>query len=187
MRKFTRLISPAHCFSSLPRLISHTPSYCDESLFGSQPEGAGWEAKWMARGDAAKLHALFWTPPATPRGSHSPRPRETPVRAIHPADLSKTEHRVVASSRRLSVDGLDTPRPLRRECSHSLTHLDVPSTGHPPTSSPCTNGPRDPRPAPSGVTFRSPLVTPRARSVSVSVPTTPRQGRATQKTKPPWK
>ena len=90
----------------------------------------------MARGDAAKLHALFWTPPATPRGSHSPRPRETPVRAIHPADLSKTEHRVVASSRSLSVDGLDTPRPLRRKRSHSLTHLNVPSTGHPPASSP---------------------------------------------------
>ncbi|XP_061240942.1 RBPJ-interacting and tubulin-associated protein 1 isoform X2 [Bos javanicus] len=169
------------------RLISHTPSYCDESLFGSRQEGAGWEAKWMARGDAAKLHALFWTPPATPRGSHSPRPRETPVRAVHPADLSKTEHRVVASSRRLSVDGLDTPRPLRRERSHSLTHLNVPSTGHTPASSPCTSGPRDPRPAPSGVTFRSPLVTPRAGSVSVSVPTTPRQGGATQKTKPPWK
>uniref|UniRef100_A0AAA9SIT9 RBPJ-interacting and tubulin-associated protein 1 n=1 Tax=Bos taurus TaxID=9913 RepID=A0AAA9SIT9_BOVIN len=65
------------------RLISHTPSYCDESLFGSRQEGAGWEAKWMARGDAAKLHALFWTPPATPRGSHSPRPRETPVRCAH--------------------------------------------------------------------------------------------------------
>ena len=71
----------------------------------------------------------------------------------------------MASSRSLSVDGLDTPRPLRRERSHSLTHLNVPSTGHPPASSPCTNGPRDPRPAPSGVTFQSPLVTPRARSV----------------------
>lgn len=141
----------------------------------------------MAKGDAAKLHALFWTPPATPRGSHSPRPRETPVRAIHPATPSKTERRVVADSRRLSVDGLDSPRPPRRERSYSLTHLNVPSTSHPPTSTPCTNGPRDPRPSPSGVTFQSPLVTPRAHSVSVSVPVTPRRGGAIQKPKPPWK
>ncbi|KAB0401853.1 hypothetical protein E2I00_010834, partial [Balaenoptera physalus] len=111
------------------RLIGHTPSYCDESLFGSRPEGAGWEAPWMAKGDAAKLHALFWTPPATPRDSHSPRPRETPVRAIHPAGPSNTERRVVADARRLSVDGLDSPRPPRRERSYSLTHLNVPSTG----------------------------------------------------------
>ncbi|XP_057601796.1 RBPJ-interacting and tubulin-associated protein 1 [Hippopotamus amphibius kiboko] len=169
------------------RLIGHTPSYCDESLFGSRPEGASWEAPWMAKGDAARLHALFWTPPATPRGNHSPRPRETPLRAVHPAGPLKTERRAVADSRRLSVGGLDSPRPPRRERSHSLTRLNVPSTGHPPTSAPCTNGPRDPRPSPSGVTFRSPLVTPRAHSVSVSVPVTPRRGGATQKPKPPWK
>ncbi|XP_006204838.2 RBPJ-interacting and tubulin-associated protein 1 [Vicugna pacos] len=169
------------------RLIRHTPSYCDESLFGSRPEGTSWEAPWMAKGDAAKLHALFWTPPATPRGSHSPRPRETPVRAIHPTGPAKTEPRMAADSRRLSVDGLESPRPLGRERSHSLTHLNVPSAGRPPTGTPHTNGPRDPRPSPSGVTFRSPLVTPRAHSVSVSVPVTPRRGGATQKPKPPWK
>ncbi|XP_058387463.1 RBPJ-interacting and tubulin-associated protein 1 isoform X2 [Diceros bicornis minor] len=169
------------------RLIGHTPSYCDESLFGSRPKGASWEAPWMAKGDAAKLHALFWTPPATPRGSHSPRPRETPVRAIHPAGPSETGPRVAADSRKLSRDGLDPPHPLRRERSHSLTHLKVPSTGRPPTSAPRANGPRNPRPSPSGVTFQSPLVTPRAQSVSVSVPATPRQGGATQKPKPPWK
>lgn len=180
--------SPAHCVSfPFARLISHTPSYCDESLFGSRSKGTSWEAPWMAKGDAAKLHTLFWTPPATPRGSHSPRPRETPLRAVHPADASETEPRVAAGSRKLSVDGLDAPRPLRRERSHSLTHLNAPSTGRPHTSDPHTNGPGNPRPSPSGVTFRSPLVTPRARSVSVSVPTTPRGGGATQKPKPPWK
>lgn len=172
----------AHCVS-LPfaRLISHTPSYCDESLFGSRPQGAaGLEAPWMAKGDAAKLHSLCWTPPATPRG-HSPHPRETPVRAIHPAGPSKAEPRAGADSRRLSRGALDSPHPARRERSHSLTRLAVPTTG------PHTNGPRDPRPSPLGVTFRSPLVTPRARSGSVSVPATPRRGGATQKPKPPWK
>ncbi|XP_030878103.1 RBPJ-interacting and tubulin-associated protein 1 [Leptonychotes weddellii] len=181
-------IPPAHCIS-LPfsRLISHTPSYCDESLFGSRPEGTSWEGPWMAKGDAAKLHALFWTPPATPRGSHSPRPRETPLRAIHPAGPSKTEPEVVADSRKLSIDGLDSPHPQRRERSHSLTCLNVPSTGRPPASAPHTNGPRDPRPSLSGVTFQSPLVTPRACSVRISLPATPQQGGATQKPKPPWK
>ncbi|XP_045390733.1 RBPJ-interacting and tubulin-associated protein 1 [Lemur catta] len=169
------------------RLISHTPSYCDESLFGSRPEGANRESPWMAKGDAAKLRALFWTPPATPRGSHSPHSRETPLRAVHPAGPSKAEPRVAADSRKLSVGGLDSPRPLRRGRSHSLTHLNVPSTAHPATSAPHANGPQGPRPSTSGVTFRSPLVTPRAHSVSVLVPATPRRGGATQKPKPPWK
>ncbi|XP_043413600.1 RBPJ-interacting and tubulin-associated protein 1 [Prionailurus bengalensis] len=169
------------------RLISHTPSYCDESLFGSRPEGTSWEGPWMAKGDAAKLHALFWTPPATPRGSQSPRPRDTPLRAVHPAGPSKPEPKVAADTRKLSVDGLDAPRPPRRERSHSLTHLTVPGTGRPHTSASHANGPRDPRPSPSGVTFQSPLVTPRARSVRVSVPAAPQRGGATQKPKPPWK
>ncbi|XP_037672544.1 LOW QUALITY PROTEIN: RBPJ-interacting and tubulin-associated protein 1 [Choloepus didactylus] len=169
------------------RLISHTQSYCDESLFGSRPESASWEAPWMARGDAAKLRALFWTPPATPRGSNLPRPRETPLRAIHPAGASKTEPGVAADSGKTPVDGLPSPRPLRRGRSRSLTHLSVPSPDHPPSSAPHTNGPQDPRSPRSGVTFRNPLVTPRARSASVSVPATPRRGGTSQKQKPPWK
>ncbi|XP_062942480.1 RBPJ-interacting and tubulin-associated protein 1 [Cynocephalus volans] len=168
------------------RLISHTPSFCDESLFGSRPEGTSWEAPGMAKGDAAKLRALFWTPPATPRGSHSPCPRETPLRAIHPAGPLKTEPRIATDARKLSVGGLDPPCPLRRR-SHSLTHLNVPSSGQPATIVPHTNGPQDPKTFASGVTFQSPLLTPRAHSVSVSVPTTPRRGGTTQKPKPPWK
>ncbi|XP_014714118.1 RBPJ-interacting and tubulin-associated protein 1 [Equus asinus] len=169
------------------RLIGHTPSYCDESLFGSRPESTSREAPWTAKGHAAKVHALFWTPPATPRGSHSPRPRETPLRAVPPAGPSKAGPRVAADSQKLSLDGLDPPRPLRRELAHSLTHLNVPSTGRPSAGAPHANGPRDPRPSPSGVTFRSPLVTPRAHSVSVSVPAAPRRGGVAQKPKPPWK
>uniref|UniRef100_A0A8C0WC59 RBPJ-interacting and tubulin-associated protein 1 n=1 Tax=Castor canadensis TaxID=51338 RepID=A0A8C0WC59_CASCN len=168
------------------RLIRHTPSYCDESLFGSRPEGAGWDTSRMARGDAAKLRALFWTPPATPRDDRSPRPRETPLRAIHPVGPSKTEPRVAADSK-LSLDGLDATHPLGRGRSHSLTHLNVPSTGHSATSALHTSGPRNSRPSTSGVTFRSSLVTPRARSVSISVPATPTQRGATPKPKPPWK
>ncbi|KAG8504658.1 RBPJ-interacting and tubulin-associated protein 1, partial [Galemys pyrenaicus] len=168
-------------------LISHTPSYCDELLFGSRPKGTSWEAPWMAKGDAAKLHTLFWTPPATPRGSHSPRPRETPVRAIHPTGPSKTGPRVAADSRQLSVGELNASRPLRRGRSHSLTHLNGPSPGHPAPSAPHESGSRDARPSPSGVTFRNALVTPRLHPVSVSVSATPRRSGAAQKPRPPWK
>ncbi|XP_047416549.1 RBPJ-interacting and tubulin-associated protein 1 [Sciurus carolinensis] len=165
------------------RLVSRSPSYCDESLFGSRPQGTSWEAAGMAKGDAAKLRALFWTPPATPRGDPSPRPRETPLRAIHPAGPTKSGSQAAADACELPAGGAGTPAPPRRGRSQSLTHLNTPSTGCPAR----TNGPPAPRPSTSGVTFRSPLVTPRARSVSASVPTTPRQSGATQKPKPPWK
>lgn len=164
------------------RLIRRSPSYCDESLFGSRPEGASQEASGMAKGDAAKLRALFWTPPATPRGGHSPRPRETPLQAVHPAGPSKTGPRVAAEAPDLSAGGGGVPRPPRRGRSQSLTHLNTPSTG--PAHG---DEPQAPRPSTSGVTFRSPLVTPRACAVSASVLAAPRHGRATQKPKPPWK
>ncbi|KAB0363591.1 hypothetical protein FD754_007747 [Muntiacus muntjak] len=118
--------------------------------------------------DAAKLHALFRITPAIARGSHSPHPRETPARAVHPAGPQRQSA------------GWAIP-------TRSPTYC--PWYRSPPASTPCTDGPRDPRPAPSGVTFWSPLVTASAPSVSVSVPAMPPtpQGGATQKAKPPWK
>lgn len=172
-----RVITANHRALPFSRLIGHTPSYCDESLFGTSKEGSR-----TAMGDAAKLRTLFWTPPATPRGSHSPHPRETPLRAIHPAGPSRTEPRVAADSQ----DGLGVPGSLGQRRSHSLTHLTVPSMGHPACSAPQTNRPWSPRPYTSG-TVQSPLVTPKACSGSVSGPATPRRGACPPKPKPPWK
>ena len=171
------------------RLIRQTPSYCDESLLGSWPESTGWEAKWRVRGNAAKLHALFWTTPVIPRGSHSPHPKETPVRAVHPAGPSKTECRVVASSWRLSVNGLDTLRPLRQEHSRSLTHLHVPGTGHHPPVSPAQMGLEIPGLPLQGSPSRDPWWLPGLlQSVfQCQLCPPPPQGRATQKAKRPWK
>lgn len=169
------------------RLIGHTPSYCDESLFGSRPQGTNKEGSRTAMGDAAKLRTLFWTPPATPRGGHSPRPRETPLRAIHPDGPSRTASSVVTGSQKTSQEGLDAPRSLGRRRSHSLTHLSVPSMGHPASSVPQTNGPWSPRPSTSGMTVQSPLVTPKARSGSISGPAAPQRGAGSPKPKPPWK
>lgn len=169
------------------RLISHTPSYCDESLFGFQSQGTSGAVSRTAVGDAAKLHALFWTPPATPRGGHSPQPKETPLRAVHPAGPSRTEPRLATGSRNLAQDGLSAPCPLGQRCSHSLTHLSVPRRGHPATNAPHINKPADPRPSTAGVTVRNPLVTPRARSGSVSGPADPQRGTGLPKPKPPWR
>lgn len=160
------------------RLINHTPSYCDESLFGSRPAVTSCKTPWMAKGDAVKLHALIWTPPATPQGSRPTHPRENPQPAVHPITPSPAEPRVASAPR------LDSPCPPGRARSHSLTHLNGP--GQRPWAPPA-NGPRGPKPSPSPVTFRTPLVTPRARSASVSVPATPHRGGTTQNAKPPWK
>ncbi|XP_055963224.1 RBPJ-interacting and tubulin-associated protein 1 [Sorex fumeus] len=169
------------------RLIGHTPSYCDESLFGSRPGDTRCNTPWLAKGDTAKLHALCWTPPATPpRGGHPPRPRGTPLRAVHPPTTTKTEPRASTDSPGVPAPRLGSPQPPRRGRSHSLTHLNVPSSGQTPWASP-QNGPAGPRPFPRGVTIQSALVTPRARSASVSVPTAPRRGGTTQNQKPPWK
>ncbi|XP_038956077.1 RBPJ-interacting and tubulin-associated protein 1-like [Rattus norvegicus] len=150
------------------RLIGHTPSYCDEPLFGSQPQGTSKERSQTAMEDAAKLQTLFWTPPSTPRGSYSPRPRVTPLRAIHPAGPSRTEPRVAKDSQRMFRDGLDVPRSLGQRRSHSLTHLTIPSTG--------------PWSYTSGATVQSPLITCNVCSGSVSVPAI-----LPRKPKAPWK
>ncbi|NWX41281.1 RITA1 protein, partial [Steatornis caripensis] len=68
------------------RSRSHAPSFCDESLFASKPEGPAWAAPRMRKEDVAKLHALLWSPPPAPRSQPglSPRSRGTPLRAVHP-------------------------------------------------------------------------------------------------------
>ncbi|CAH6778843.1 Rita1 [Phodopus roborovskii] len=169
------------------RLIGHTPSYCDESLFGSRTQDPSKEGSRTAMGDAAKLRTLFWTPPPTPRDGHSPRSRETPLRAIHPDGPSRTEPSMTSGSQKTSQEGLNAPHSLGRRRSHSLTHLSVPSMGHPAASVPQTNGPWSPRSSTSRMTVQSPLVTPKARSGSVSGSAAPQRGAAPPKPKPPWK
>lgn len=79
----------------------------------------------MVKADAAKLHALFWTTPAIPRGSHSPH-----LSASCSPSWSLKD-RVQGGGQLLeAMNGLDTLRPLRQEHSHSLTHFNVPGTGH---------------------------------------------------------
>ncbi|XP_038619432.1 RBPJ-interacting and tubulin-associated protein 1 [Tachyglossus aculeatus] len=160
------------------RLIAHTPSYCDETLFGRRPEGPGWEAPWMTKGEAAKLRPLLWTPPSAPQGSPAPHPKETPVRAVHPVETPGAGRAGKAKSGERPGGGPACPSPSRRGLAHSPTRLNTPA--HPPSP----RGQQDPHARPAAVTFRSPLVTPRLRSVCNSEFTTSRHP---PNPKPPWK
>ncbi|KAM6318258.1 RBPJ-interacting and tubulin-associated protein 1, partial [Podargus strigoides] len=68
--------------SSKWRLRGHTPSFCDESLFGAEPRGAARAAPRLRKEDVAKLHPLLWSPPPAPRNQPGLSP--APLRAVRP-------------------------------------------------------------------------------------------------------
>ncbi|XP_043924373.1 RBPJ-interacting and tubulin-associated protein 1 [Protopterus annectens] len=72
------------------RLKSHSPSYCDESLFGPKPEDPGWEPPWVRKEDTISIRPLLWSPPASNKISSRPsstRDRGVPMKAFHPDTL----------------------------------------------------------------------------------------------------
>ncbi|NXD62835.1 RITA1 protein, partial [Eolophus roseicapillus] len=166
------------------RLRGHTPSFCDESLFG--PARA---APRMSKEDVAKLQALLWSPPPAPRAQPglSRCCRDTPVRAAHPPAAAGSE-----------VSHQDTSRVWKRPesepCSkgrarpQSLGWLSTPSDGpcralDNPKPERCKNG--GPLTAPA-----APLGPPvLGRSQRVSGPPLARNSKAagTCKPRPPWK
>eukprot|EP00062_Callorhinchus_milii_P016767 gi/632968407/ref/XP_007900509.1/ PREDICTED: RBPJ-interacting and tubulin-associated protein 1 [Callorhinchus milii] len=74
------------------RLKSHTPSYCDESLFGSKQDSPVWEAPWTAKENKVKIRPLLWSPitlkinsSAFHAGStKNASPQAHPVKALSP-------------------------------------------------------------------------------------------------------
>ncbi|NXY91666.1 RITA1 protein, partial [Alcedo cyanopectus] len=122
------------------RLRAHTPSFCDESLFGTKRQGPAWASPWMRNKDVAKLHSLLWSPPPAPRNqpSPSPRSRETPLRGVHPparALLAAPSSTVGPKDetnnwKRPESDSLSKGwgAPGRGR-SHSLSRLNTPSDG----------------------------------------------------------
>ncbi|XP_062446462.1 RBPJ-interacting and tubulin-associated protein 1 [Rhea pennata] len=178
------------------RLTSHTPSYCDESLFGTKPEDPAWAASWMKKEDVAKLRPLLWSPSSASRNqsSLSPRSKETPLRAVHPqapaspvlADLGADRKGKSYIWKRpesdLDSEGRGAPS---RGRSQSLTRLNAsPDSFRLASSNPKTEKHKH-QSAP--VTPRSPLM--RVRSKSVSAPSFARNSKAAVvcKPKPPWK
>ncbi|XP_028680060.1 RBPJ-interacting and tubulin-associated protein 1-like [Erpetoichthys calabaricus] len=55
--------SPNYRKKNKYRLKSHSPSYCDESLFGPLLEPPSWEAPWSKKEDTFKVRPLLWYPP----------------------------------------------------------------------------------------------------------------------------
>ncbi|XP_075625955.1 RBPJ-interacting and tubulin-associated protein 1 [Balearica regulorum gibbericeps] len=181
------------------RLRSHTPSFCDESLFGAKPEGPAWAAPWMRKEDIAKLHPLLWSPPPAPRNQPgvSPRSRETPLRAVHPRAPASPATAGIEAGRKgkscvwkrpesdLGSEGQGAPS---RRRSQSLSRLNTPSdrlclASDNPRTERCKN--QSPPTAPA--TPRGPLM--RSRSKSVSGPSLAGSSTAAGgcKPRPPWK
>uniref|UniRef100_A0A8C3KSK7 RBPJ-interacting and tubulin-associated protein 1 n=1 Tax=Calidris pygmaea TaxID=425635 RepID=A0A8C3KSK7_9CHAR len=184
---------------SKSRSGSHTPSFCDESLFGAKPRGPAWAAPGMRREDVAKLHALLWSPPPAPRTppGPSPRPRGTPLRALRsPAPTSPA-----AAAFEGGRKGQSCPwkRPQSGSCSEdrggpsrgrsqSLSRLNPPSNGlRLPLETPKTERWKHQSPLTAPATPRGPLM--RGRSKSVSGPPVARSPTAAGgcKPRPPWK
>ncbi|XP_065707984.1 RBPJ-interacting and tubulin-associated protein 1 [Patagioenas fasciata] len=181
------------------RLRSHTPSFCDESLFGAKPEGPAWAAPWMRKEDVAKLHVLLWSPPPASRHqpSPSPRARETPVRAVHPCTAASPAPAACDAGRKdnsclwerpKSGSGSENRGAPRRGRSQSLSRLNSPSDGLCPASdNPKTGRYKNQSPLTAPATPRAPLM--RRRSKSVCGPPLARSSTAAGgcKPRPPWK
>ncbi|NXD11173.1 RITA1 protein, partial [Nothocercus nigrocapillus] len=180
------------------RLRSHTPSYCDESLFGTKREDPAWAASWMKREDVAKLRPLLWSPSSAPRhqpdlSSHS---KETPLRAVHPrapaspvlGDLGTERRGKSYIWRRPESDsgseGRDAPS---RGRSQSLTRLNAPESLRLASGNAKTEKHKNQCPATAPATPRGPLM--RVRSSSMSAPSFARNSKAAGvcKPRPPWK
>ncbi|NXP52848.1 RITA1 protein, partial [Heliornis fulica] len=182
------------------RLRSHTPSFCDESLFGAKPQGPAWAAPRMRKEDVAKLHLLLWSPPPAPRSQPDlpPRSRETPLRAVHPrAPVSQAaaagfgggcKGKSCVWGRPESGLGSDSWGACSRGRSQSLSQLNIPSDGLCLAS----DGPKAER-----CNTQSPLTAPatpqssllRGRSKSMSGPSLTKSSTAAvgRKPRPPWK
>ncbi|XP_006005490.1 RBPJ-interacting and tubulin-associated protein 1 [Latimeria chalumnae] len=123
------------------RLKSHTPSYCDEMLFGSRQEDLGWEAPWTKKKEKVQLRPLLWTPPVSHKvhgqaTSHSSPPKGTPMKAVHPdtagppSDSFSPDYKEKTDFWKRPRSDLDPSRKsLSRERSHSLTRLSGGSGG----------------------------------------------------------
>ncbi|XP_055557607.1 RBPJ-interacting and tubulin-associated protein 1 [Falco cherrug] len=171
---------------------SHTPSFCDESLFGAR-------APRMREADVAKLHPLLWSPPPAPQDQPglAARSRGTPLRAAHPPAPASPPTAGFETSPTGKSCGWK--RPESNSCStgrgapgrgraQSLCWLSTPSDGlHLASDNLKTEKCRKRSPATAPVTPPGPLM--RGRSKSVSGPSLASSSKAAGgcKPRPPWK
>ncbi|NXL31111.1 RITA1 protein, partial [Glaucidium brasilianum] len=181
------------------RVRSHTPSFCDESLFGAKPAGPAWAAPWMKKEDVAKLHPLLWSPPPASRNqpSPSPRPRETPLRAVHPRAPAPSA--AAGSGPGRGGESCGWKRPDGDSCSEgraapcrgrsqSLSRLNIPSDGRRlPSDNLKTERCKTQSPPTAPATPRAPLMRGRSKSVSGPAPARSSASGGVCKPRPPWK
>ncbi|XP_074776830.1 RBPJ-interacting and tubulin-associated protein 1 [Athene noctua] len=181
------------------RLRSHTPSFCDESLFGAKPAGPAWAAPWMKKEDVAKLHPLLWSPPPAPRiqPSPSPRPRGTPLRAVHPRAAAPPA--AAGSETGGEGESCGWKRPDSHSCSEgraapcrgrsqSLSRLNTPSDGHRlPSDNLKTERCKNQSPPTVPATPRRTLMRGRSKSVSGLPLARSSTSVGACKPRPPWK
>ncbi|XP_007442075.1 RBPJ-interacting and tubulin-associated protein 1 [Python bivittatus] len=160
------------------RLKSHTPSYCDETLFGSKSGGQEWAASWAAREDVAKLRPLLWTPPSAPRDPPAlfHHPKEIPF--SQGKDRLEANHGVGTSLGKQPENYSDTvTHGMGRPRSQSLTRLGHTSDRFHPARS---IKQQDQRTLSGSL---SALPTPRSKGL----PVLSARPKSSRKEKPPWK
>ncbi|NXF88322.1 RITA1 protein, partial [Eubucco bourcierii] len=174
------------------RLRSHTPSFCDESLFGAKRAGPARAAPWLSKEDVAKLHPLLWSPPPAPRPRPAPRCRDAPLRAVHPpapvapapagSPASREDSSCLWKRPDSCSGGRDAPG---RGRSQSLSRLNAPSGGLCLTSDcPKTEMCKTQRPLTAPATPQGALIRGRSRSTSRPLGGS---NSAVSKPRPPWK
>ncbi|XP_042297449.1 RBPJ-interacting and tubulin-associated protein 1 [Sceloporus undulatus] len=178
------------------RLKNHTPSYCDETLFGPKPGEQRWAAPWMTRSDVAKLRPLLLTPPSALGDCLvlSSHPKEIPLKAIHQEKASSQgKERFHAQHRR--EDSCWKPRgscsdmiaqdALGRGRSHSLTRLCSTSDRFQTLVNKPRRGTQQDSPLP--VTATGSLGRPSPQGLSGTLSTRAMRSTNSCKPKPPWK
>uniref|UniRef100_A0A8C5LS13 RBPJ-interacting and tubulin-associated protein 1 n=1 Tax=Leptobrachium leishanense TaxID=445787 RepID=A0A8C5LS13_9ANUR len=145
------------------RVMSRSPSYCDETLFGQGIEECGWEAPWVKKEDAIRLRPLLWcpTPVLRPQAS-KPDTGTFRVRAVHPPEGSES----ILGAYKGKGDFWKVPENDSDSggCSSSVAGPSVSATSH------CHSSIRG-----------------TARSSSWSGRVTARKGSGTLQERPPWK
>ncbi|NXF28997.1 RITA1 protein, partial [Nyctibius bracteatus] len=178
------------------RVRSHTPSFCDESLFGARPEGP-WAAPRGTKEDVARLHALLWSPPPpAPRSQRglAPRAGETPLRPAPPPAPAAAgpeggfEGKACAWQRPQGAVGPAGPGAPGRGWSQSLSRLNTPSGGLClAAANPKTERGKNQSPPTAPATPRGPLLRGRLKSMSGPSLATSSKAAGGCKPRPPWK
>ncbi|XP_061417180.1 RBPJ-interacting and tubulin-associated protein 1 [Lethenteron reissneri] len=93
------------------RLVKHSPTYCDEMLFGGPLADSGWDPPWVSREErGVRIKPLLWTPPSyRPHRAESEHKKNSPpLKAPHrmaPLETAPIDGRPNLGSATASTNG----------------------------------------------------------------------------------